>query len=190
MKSTAQKSKKQKGEKKFTPTDQQYLQSAKAIVNLIDGADGYGIPDFLTLEIMDTLMRAAVLKGIVIEQGYGLEVGPLVRLFKATEGLNFTREADEPATFGGVTMYPFVYDARWLEHAQMLAEAASTYEDGDQNAAVIELVTSIAATKQEDDRLAIAYFVAERIFSRTEESIKTLDSYIREHRDAELVGSV
>ena len=87
-------------------------------------------------------------------------------------------------------MYPFAYGEHWIEHAQMLAEAASTYEPSDLNAPVIQLVTSMAATESEDDRLTIAYFVGERIFSRTPESIKALDNFIRAHKDAELIGSV
>ena len=75
MKSTAQKSKKQKSKDEWTPTEQQYLQSATAIVRLIDGADHYGIPDFLTLEIMDALVRAATMTGSVLRLDDGQRSG-------------------------------------------------------------------------------------------------------------------
>lgn len=85
--------------------------------------------------------------------------------------------------FGGVTMYPFVFGERWIDHAVMLAKAASTYESEEQNAAVIELVTGLAAIPSLDDRLQVAYFVAEEIFKRTPASARAHNEFVRKYRD-------
>jgi len=91
---------------------------------------------------------------------------------------------------GGIQMHPFTYPNRWIDHAQMLADAVSSYESEGHNAALIQLITGIAAMENEDDRHSIAYFAVEEIFKKTPTAIRALDQFMRDYRDRQIKGTI
>jgi len=101
-----------------------------------------------------------------------------------------TGEQDDAKKWGNINMHPFTYPNRWIDHATMLADAASSYEAEGQNAAVIQLITGIAAMDNEDDRHSIAYFVVEEIFKKTPTSLRALDEFVQRHKDKHIKGNV
>ncbi|OLE52126.1 MAG: hypothetical protein AUG51_19405 [Acidobacteria bacterium 13_1_20CM_3_53_8] len=74
-------------------------------------------------------------------------------------------------------MRPFAWNEQ--DYALMLTEAAAHEHFCDEaNAALILLVAGIAAMENDEDRQNMAYFIIERIFSRTQRSSGALKKFM------------
>ena len=96
----------------------------------------------------------------------------------------------EPVVWNELTLYPFAPSAEGQARAVELADAASTYEDDENNLALALLVAGIAAVRNEGDRHAAAYFAIERVLSKTPHVVRAMSRYMAENRDKQIVGSV
>jgi len=91
-------------------------------------------------------------------------------------------EGYEPQEFGGITMHPFQYNAAGFARALELAEAVSTHEQDDTCIAIALLVTGIAAIGPDDERAAFAYFVTQRVLSKSERITRAMNKYIADYQ--------